>query len=358
MTLLDRHLGRAVAAWTALVAAVIVCLDLIFRLAGELGESGGGYRAADALTYAAMTTPTSLYELLPFAALGGALTGLGALASGNELVALQAAGVSRWRIARAALQATLAVMLVGLALGEWIAPPLERSAGARKAIQLGGADSINAGGGAWRKVGDEYIHINAIAPDGARLYGLTRYRVGADRRLEEASFAEYAEYAGGDGPSRWRLRNVRASALTGAAVLARERAEETWRVDLSPRLLEVLLVEPDRQSISGLRRFARFFESEGLDGSVYLLAFWKKLLQPLATLSLVLLAVSFVFGPLREATMGYRVFVALGVGLAFTIVQRMLEPVSLIWGFSPPLAAAAPAALCAAAGCLLLRRAG
>ena len=132
--------------------------------------------------------------------------------------------------------------------------------------------------------------------------------------------------------------------------------QEDWVADLSPELLGVLLVEPDRQSISGLYRFAQFFQSEGLDSSVYFLAFWKKVLQPLSTLVLVVLAVSFVFGPLREATMGYRVFIAIAIGIGFTTVQRMMEPISLIYGLSPLMAVLTPIVICAGFGFLLMRR--
>ena len=80
------------------------------------------------------------------------------------------------------------------------------------------------------------------------------------------------------------------------------------------------------------------------------------MLQPLSTLALVVLAISFVFGPLREATMGFRIFVAIGTGLAFTLLQRMMEPVSLIYGVSPLMAVLTPVALCALSGVFLMRR--
>ena len=116
------------------------------------------------------------------------------------------------------------------------------------------------------------------------------------------------------------------------------------------------MLEPDKQSISGLYRLAQFFETQGLDSATYYLAFWKKLLQPLSTLALVILAISVIFGPLREATTGFRVFVALAVGLLFTIVQRMMEPASLIYGFSPLLAVLTPIALVAGLGVYYMRQ--
>jgi len=174
--------------------------------------------------------------------------------------------------------------------------------------------------------------------------------------LSHISFAQSAAYiAEGEG-GYWLLENVSETRFLSDSVETAQRASENWYVDLSPELLAVLLVAPDRQSISGLYNFARFFESQGLDADRYMLSFWGKLLQPLATLALVLLAVSFVFGPLREATMGFRVFVAIGVGLLFTIVQQLLEPASLLLGIDPLFAVLLPIVSCAALGVVSMLR--
>ena len=142
----------------------------------------------------------------------------------------------------------------------------------------------------------------------------------------------------------------------GDSIALRSYLQLDWNIDLSPQLLSVLLVDPQRQSISGLFRFAAYFREEGLEAGSYYLAFWKKLLQPAATGALVLLAISFIFGPLREATMGFRIFVAIFIGLGFTIIQRLLEPASLLYGFSPVLAVLFPIIVCFVLGVLLIRR--
>ncbi|HLT63480.1 MAG TPA: LptF/LptG family permease, partial [Pseudohongiella sp.] len=175
-------------------------------------------------------------------------------------------------------------------------------------------------------------------------------------QLVRSSFAEQGEYVDDVVRPYWRLTNVNETRFTTDRVFARQHDVYEWQVDMSPELLSVLLVRPDRQSISGLYQFARYFDREGLDSSSYYLAFWKKLLQPLATMSLVLLAVSFVFGPLREATMGYRVFVAIAMGLGFTILQRTMGPATILYGISPFVATLMPIVVCAGIGIYLLRR--
>ncbi len=356
MSRLDRHIGVTVLLSMAVVIALLGTLDLIFSLLEELADTDENYSLLEAIVFVLMTTPTSLYELLPFTALGGALIGLGILASNNELVVIQAAGVSVFRIVLAVVKPTSLVMLLSLVFGEFVSPPLEQLAQSNRAVQKTGGESISSDQGNWQRIGREFIHINAIAPGGTRLIGVSRFATDGNRRLVSASFAQSASYKESAAGNYWRLENVEQSIFTPQAIVTNQYLQEDWVVELSPELLSVLLVDPDEQSISGLYRLGQFFESEGLDSRIYYLAFWKKLLQPLATLALVLLAISFVFGPLREATMGSRVFVAIGVGLVFTIVQRMMEPASLIYGFYPLAAVAAPILVCGAIGYFLLAK--
>ena len=82
------------------------------------------------------------------------------------------------------------------------------------------------------------------------------------------------------------------------------------------------------------------------------------MLQPLIIIGLVLVGISFVFGPLRESTMGFRVFVGVVTGVTFRIVQDLLGPLSIVFGFPPFLAVITPVVFCAALGVYLLRRSG
>jgi lipopolysaccharide export system permease protein len=164
MVKIDNHIRNTVLLAMLVVVSLIISVDLVFALAEEISDTNENYSLINALSFIGLTLPTSIYELLPFIALGGALIGLGILASNNELIVLQAAGVSVWRIVWSVLKPTMLIMLLSLLLGEFIAPPLEQLAQSNKAVQQSGNDSIASDQGTWRKVGNEYIHINAIAP--------------------------------------------------------------------------------------------------------------------------------------------------------------------------------------------------
>jgi len=356
MSIIDRYIQKTVLLSIVVAMILTASVDMVFTMAEELGDTGDTYSSLQALVFVFRTLPTGIYELLPYSALFGALFGLGILASNNELVVIQAAGVATWRIVWSTMKPTLLIIAAGLILGEYIAPQLEQQAQSDKAVQQSGGGAIGSSLGTWQKIGNEFIHINAIVPGGENLIGVTRYRLNENRQLVSSSFAESAQYVRRDNQGYWLLSNIAETIIATTGVATQNYREQNWAVGLSPELLSVLLVEPQRQSISGLYRFARYFESEGLEADSYFLAFWKKLFQPLSTAALVLLAISFVFGPLREATTGYRLFIAIAIGLVFTIVQSLLEPASLLYGFSPIIAVLMPVLISAILGCLLLRR--
>ena len=133
-------------------------------------------------------------------------------------------------------------------------------------------------------------------------------------------------------------------------------SQKEWDSGLSPELLNILVLDPDDLSISGLWRYASYLKQQGLNAGDYELAFWNKILQPLTIMGMVFVAISFIFGPLRDVTMGYRIFVGVMVGIIFRTLQDILGPSSLVYGFDPIYASVGPIAICFVAGLLLMLR--
>ena len=68
--------------------------------------------------------------------------------------------------------------------------------------------------------------------------------------------------------------------------------------------------------------------------------------------------ISFVFGPLRESTMGFRIFIGVVIGVSFRILQDMLGPLSIVFEFPPLMAVLSPVLFCVVVGLYLLKRSG
>jgi len=353
MRKLDRYIGSHVLLAILTVLGIIVGLALLFAFIDELGDVKGSYGTLNAAVYVLLTTPARIYEMLPMAALIGCLIGLGALASSSELTIMRAAGVSLGRIVLAVMKPMLLLMLIGVLIGEYVAPWSENIAQANRSSAQGAGEAQSSKRGLWHRQGEEFVHINAVQPSGL-LLGITRYRFDDQRQLLSASFARRARYD----DDHWQLSDVSTTHFRGDHTEVIKAADERWDVQLTPQLVSTVVMEPDALSITGLWSYIHYLGEQGLNNGRYWLAFWSKVLQPAVTVALVLLAISFIFGPLRSVTLGQRIFTGVIVGFVFRILQDLLGPASQVFGFSPLLAVAVPAGICALAGVWLLRRAG
>jgi lipopolysaccharide export system permease protein len=353
MVKLDRYIGKSVFVAILAVLGIILGLASLFAFIDEMGDVSDSYTLLDASSFVLMTAPRRVYEMLPMAALIGCLIGLGSLASSSELTIMRAAGVSIGRIVWAVMKPMLVLMIAGVLIGEYVAPAAENQAQANRSLAQGSGDAQSARHGMWHRQGDEFIHINSVQPNGI-LYGVTRYRFDNERHMLSASFARQAKF----NEDHWSLSDISTTFFRDGSTEVIKTADERWDVALSPQLLSTVVMPPDSLSITGLWQYAHYLADQGLSNGRYWLAFWTKVLQPLVTVALVLMAISFIFGPLRSVTLGQRVFTGVLVGFTFRIVQDLLGPSSLVFGFSPLFAVLVPAAVCALAGVLLLRRAG
>ena len=353
MRRLDRYIGSSVFLAIIAVLGVITSLALLFAFIDELDDVDGAYTAWGAASYVGLTAPQRIYEMLPMAALIGCLVGLGGLASNSELTVIRAAGVSIRRIVWAVMKPMLVLMFIGLLVGEYLAPWASSIAQANRSLAQSVGQAQSSKHGLWHRQGNEYIHVNAVQP-GGKLIGVTRYEFDQQQRLLRSSFAQQGLYQ----DNYWQLEDVVYTDLQARTSSVTHAVSERWDVEISPQLLNTVVMDPDTLPISGLWQYAHYLNEQGLNANRYWLAFWVKVLQPLVTAALVLMAISFVFGPLRSVTLGLRVFTGVVVGFVFSIAQDLLGPASLVFGFAPIIAVVLPALICALCGIWLLRRAG
>lgn len=334
------------------VLLVIVSLDAIADLVDQLSQLRGQYNFVEAIIYVLLYIPSSVYDYLPLAALVGCLIGLGVLANSSELVVMRAAGISIRQLIWAVMRPVLIFIVGGALLGEYMAPYTDQFADSRRDLLQGHEKALQSERGLWFRENDEYMHFNAVLPNG-KLYGITRYRFDERGELLQASFIRSAIFQG----DYWSEQEGEITYFTGDSIRREEFITRKWYTEISPELLNVLVLEPDELPMQRLHAYANYQEKQNIDSSEYRLAFWQKALQPMATLSLVMIAISFIFGPLRQTTMGFRVFIGVIVGLVFQTSQKLLGPISIIVGFSPMFAVLTPILVCFLFGWFLIRRA-
>ncbi|MCG6658601.1 LPS export ABC transporter permease LptG [Halomonas campisalis] len=349
---LDRYIARNVLGAIIVVQVVLLGLDLVISYINDLDDIEGDYGAFQVLLYLLLRLPWRFYQYAPVGVLIGALIGLGSMASSNELTVMRAAGRSLTRILWSVMKPVILVVVVVLLTAEYVSPRTEQFASAWRLEQLQGEGAVVTQRGGWQREGDSVYRFGAIRADDTVL-DLTRYRF-EERSLREATVAERAVWRDG----AWVLESVATTRFGESHTEVEHHEEQAWETGLTPEQLGRLLRPINSQAPSELWAYARYLQQQGLQATQPLLYFWQKVLMPLTMASLVLVAASFVFGPLRTVAAGTRVFYGVVTGLVFKYLQDLLAPASMVYGFSPAWAVLAPTLLCAALGLYLLRRTG
>lgn len=338
---------------TLLTLAVLLPLLAVFVLADEMDRVGSGeYELTQALWFVTLTMPRYLYQVFPIAALIGALVGLGQLAARSELVAMRAAGLSIGRIIRGAMGGGLLLAVVATGIGELVAPAAEQQALAVRAAATSGEAVQISGSGFWARDGDAFINVRQLEA-GGELSDIDIFVV-EDGRLSSATHAREAHYQDG----RWVLTDIERSriGLEGVEVERLERAR--WESLLSPRLLEVIVVEPNALSVWGLYRYLRYMHQTEQDAGAHEVAFWSKIVQPLLILTMIFVSTPVLLGSARSSGTGIKLFIGIALGILFYLVSRTFTYLALLYGLNPALAAFAPLMLFMVGAVLLLRRVG
>lgn len=359
MKLLDIYLGRTVSVTMLLAAFGIVGMLAIFTYIEQMEDVSNNYTLVSVGRFVMYSLPRMFYGAVPYAALIGAIAGLGLLASSSELIVMRAAGISTWSIAWSAIKPALLLAAFGLMVGEYILPDFERVARIDRARALSDDNEITPEFGFWHREGNIYMHFDEVS-QGGLLQGISHFYFDDrdSRKLVETMFAERAVFhdMGGD-DDYWLLEKVITTRIRGDKSTSEKSTSLKWYTSLTPEVLSTeILVQPERMSIRELNNKIDYLQAGGLNSSKFELGFWIKVLQPLATVGLVFVGISFVFGPLREATMGMRVVTGLIIGIAFKFVQDLLSPASLVFGFAPVIATLIPIAACFAVGYVLMKR--
>jgi lipopolysaccharide export system permease protein len=356
MKTLSHYVSRTVAASTLVVLIAFLGLDLIFRIIDEVENIELDYTFAKVLVYVGLRTFARLYDVMPIVGLIGCLTGLGALANNSELIVMRSAGVSTLRMVWTCLKPALLFMLAAMVIGELVAPKTEQLAISYRALARHQSAVIDVNRGLWLRDGKDFVFASVVQPDGV-IYGLNVFHFEDDQSLGSILRAERASYR----DSHWQLETVdntvfaNVNGMPEKIVQTRSKLLE-WQSQLKPHLLAIASVEPADLKITHLLEYVDYLQQQHLNSTQYEIAFWGKVFYPLVMISLVLVGISFVFGPLRQVSMGYRVFCGVLIGIVFKTLQDMLGPLSIVFGFSPMLAMLAPAAFCALLGLVLIAR--
>lgn len=353
MRILDFYIGRTILYQTLLVLGVLVGLFMFIKFVDQIGDLGTGhYNVLDAIEYTVYSVPEIIYQIFPMAALLGAILGLSHLAVDSELVVIRAAGVSIARLIGSVFKTGAILAIAAILIGEVVAPWSETHAerGRAEAMQ---EDISQSDYGLWMRDGMTYVNVGEVLPD-LSLLNVRIFEFDNQGRLRSLVYADEGVYRN----QRWRLTGIKQTLINEnrTSAVSKKVKAAYWTTDVTPGILAVFMVQPDQLSAWQLHRYIDHLKENNQDTSSYELAFWHKIMTPLATAVMVILAIPFVFSQVRTGGFGRNLFFGIMLGLAYFAFDKGFGYVVLVSSIPPLLGATLPTLGFLTVGLFLLRR--
>jgi lipopolysaccharide export system permease protein len=352
--MLFRYIAREVLGASLLVLLGLMSLFFFFDMVKELDDLGRGtYRLTSMLGFVALNLPSHAFVLLPAAGLIGTLFALARMSEGSEITVMRASGFSLMQLAMRVAGAGAVIATLTLLLGELVMPYTEEAA---KGLRLKATRSIVARefrSGFWVKDDKSFVNIQDVTPD-TELLNLRIYEFDASYRLTAISRAEKGIYAG---PNKWTLANVELTRFVGEQAVLERLPVASWSSVLTPDILSVLKIVPERMSALNLRAYIEHLKDNRQKATRYEIAFYNKLLYPLAAVAMMVLAIPFAIGSTRAGGVGAKIVMGIMLGLAFHFSGRLFSHIGVLNDWPALLSAGLPLVIVSLVAALALRRA-
>ena len=320
--MLFRYFAREILVSTVLVLAGLLALFGFFDLIRELDDLGrGNYRLTAMLGYVTLLLPSHVYVLLPAAGLIGTLFALARMSENSEITVMRASGLSMTQLAVHVAGAGIAVALATVLAGELVTPYTEEAA---KALRLKATSAIVARefrSGFWVKDDRSFVNIQDVTPDTV-LLNLKIYEFDSSYRLTAISRAERGTY---EGPNKWMLSNVELTRFEGDRATLEKTPQAVWHSVLTPDILTVLKIVPERMSVVNLRSYIEHLRENRQKSTRYEIAFWNKILYPIAAIVMMVVAIPFAITSTRAGGVGVKIVMGIMLGLGFFFAGRLFS---------------------------------
>jgi lipopolysaccharide export system permease protein len=342
MKIKDRYIAKTLLTYSLVVLLVWLSIYGFFNFLSELNSVGTlDYTILEAIKYIILQMPEVAYEQVSPVILLGCVLGMGHLATTGQLIILRASGISILKITWVTLKNALIFLTVIIVIGEAIAPILTNYAEIQRAKALGQNTLSKSQDGFWIRDGDSFINVeNNI--DGSLFNGITVIEVNNSNKVERIVESESAIF---DGQTlEMDLTNIFSinSRNIFEDINTKERNLYKKIVAFDQDLIDSLEKEPKDLSTFRIIKQIQFLKDNKLRANIFEVELYKRLVKPLTLVAMILLAMLFIFGSTRDATLGRKIFFGVSIGLSFELISRIGGAIALSFDFSSLISSFAP----------------
>jgi lipopolysaccharide export system permease protein len=159
------------------------------------------------------------------------------------------------------------------------------------------------------------------------LRGIEIYGFETDGRLGWIRAAEQGSWRGGQ---TWDLQGVMETHFGSEGIRASRSERQDWQSVLTPDILSVLLVAPEKMSARTLWRYVAHLKENKQKASRYELALWSKFISPFVIPIMMLIAMPFAIQGPRAGGTSSKIFIGILAGLGFHLLSRLFGHLGLL----------------------------
>ena len=377
MRLYEKYFARQIYVTFVFILFAFSGLFFFFDLISELNSVGhGNYKFGYAVLRVALQTPSRFYEIIPVAALISAIYVFAQMAANSEFTIFRVSGLATNQALRSLLKIGVPLVIVTYLIGEFVGPYADQLSERVRLQALGASVSSNFQSGVWvkdtlaaRENGEQvtrFVNVGSLSPD-STISNVRIYEFDSKFQLQNVRIAQTGRY---EPPGHWLLKGVTETELTPIKPISGQPAdalnpvyrsqqvslpEYRLRSDLTPQILSVLLVSPERMSIINLFRYIQHLRENQQDTQRYDIALWRKLLYPFAVFVMLVLSLPFAYLHTRAGVVGVKVFGGIMLGMSFQLLNTLFSHIGTLNTWPAPLTAATPGLIYLALGLFALK---
>ncbi len=335
---LSLYIARHVLLLFLLVILVVVAIDFVFAVIGEIKAVGqNGYSWHDAFLYVLFRIPSDIDLILPIAGFLGTLIALLILSSKSELIAMRAAGFSMRQIAKSILLAGAGLLIIFYVLSLFFAPYTRHLAYMQQNFQGKDQNVLVLSTETWLKSGNHFLLMGEILPDG-EIHNVTDFVIQNGVLAQVRKIKSITLHP----DQTWTLQGVSSMQLSPKGIVSTVmKTDLTEQSLISAALLPALAMEPDEMSVHTLYTYIQFRKDNKLDVKSYELQFWERIFSPLLLPIMMLIAIPFGMSSNRGGIQ-IRLVLSMVVGFSFYVIGQFFGSITLLSPLPPILGASLP----------------
>jgi lipopolysaccharide export system permease protein len=197
-------------------------------------------------------------------------------------------------------------------------------------------------------IGSRFLNVKEILPN-RHLVGVKVFEFDNQFNLTREIIAANAEYVG---KNTWRLSTVNETSFPRSlnsaelsAVSSVNSASKDIVSEITPDILSVLFLDPDRMSAYDLAAYTQHLIDNKQDSERYAIALWKKITYPFAVLVMMALALPFAYLHARSGGISLKIFSGIMIGMVFYLINSLFSHLGLLNTWPAPVTAVVPSLL-------------